>query len=318
MKHKEYTAEAINHEDYDIEIYNLTKKYPIRGKDRFITALDNVNLKVKKGEIFGLLGPNGAGKTTMVSILTTLLQPTSGYATILGHNILKKSWFVKENIGLMLGSDLIYRRLTGYKNLKFFSKIYGIKDYKEKINNLMEKLNLNKWLNQYVSNYSAGMKLKLALARVLLIDPKILFLDEPMLGLDPKSVEIVIEILKNLKKTIFLTSHQLNIVSRLCDRIAFLKDGKILKIDTQANLRKLIADKIKFSVKVSKNKNELIQSLNRLEFINEVVENQNEITFFIDNESYYPKLLGFLKDYPVINFNELKPSLNDVFLKLIY
>lgn len=318
MNAREDIMKANAIEEYDIEIFNLTKKYPMKGKERSITALDNISLKVKKGEIFGLLGPNGAGKTTMVSILTTLLQPTKGYAILLGSNILKKAWFVRENVGLMFGSEMIYTRLTGYKNLKFFSRLYGIKNFKAKIEELSDLFNLKKWLNQYVSNYSAGMKLKLALARVLLIDPKILFLDEPMLGLDPKSVEIVIEILKNLKKTIFLTSHQLNIVSRLCDRIAFLKDGKILKIDTQANLRKLIADKIKLSVKVSKNKNDLIQSLNRLEFVDEVVENQNEITFFIDNESYYPKLLGFLKDYPVINFNELKPSLNDVFLKLIY
>ena len=139
--------------EYDIEILNLTKNYKIKGKKKEIRALDNINLKVKKGEILGLLGPNGAGKTTMVSILTTLIQPTSGSAKILGHDILKNKRFVKENVGLMLGGDMIYYRLTGYRNLRFYSKIYNVKDYNKKINEIAEKLNLTEWLHQYVENY---------------------------------------------------------------------------------------------------------------------------------------------------------------------
>ena len=162
---------------YDIEIFNMSKVYDLKGKGKSIAALKNINLKVNSGEIFGLLGPNGAGKTTLVSILTTLIQPTSGYAIILGHNILKDAWFVKENVGLMLGGEMIYHRLTGYKNLKFYCKLYGIKDYQSKIKNLAEIFDLTEWLNQYVGKYSKGMKLKLALARILLIEPKILFLD---------------------------------------------------------------------------------------------------------------------------------------------
>ena len=110
----------------------------------------------------------------------------------------------------MLGGDMIYHRITGYKNLKFFCKIYGIKDFKKKIYDIAELLNLSKWLSQYTETYSKGMKLKLALARVLIIEPKILFLDEPMLGLDPKSVEEIIEILKNINKTIFFTSSSIS------------------------------------------------------------------------------------------------------------
>ncbi|MFW9895924.1 MAG: ABC transporter ATP-binding protein [Candidatus Thorarchaeota archaeon] len=222
---------------YDIEIFNLSKDYKLKGKGNKIQALNNINLKIKKGEIFGLLGPNGAGKTTMVSILVTLLQPTSGYAMILGHNLLKEPWYVRENVGVMFGSEMIYHRLTGYKNLKFFCKLYGINNYREKINELTELFNIKNWLKEYVGNYSKGMKLKLALTRVLLIDPKILFLDEPMLGLDPKSVKDVIEILKSLNKTILLTSHQMDIVQRICDKIAFLKQGTIVKVDTKKILK---------------------------------------------------------------------------------
>ena len=301
---------------YDIEVFNLTKIYQIKGKSNFITALNKVNLKVKRGEILGLLGPNGAGKTTIVSILTTLIQPTSGYANILGNNILKQPWIVKENVGLMFGSEMIYHRLTGYRNLKFFCKLYGIKNYKAKINDLADKLNLSKWINQYVEYYSKGMKLKLALARVLLIEPKILFLDEPMLGLDPKSIKDVINILKNLQITIFLTSHQMDVVQKLCDRIAFLKEGKILKVDTHENFKKMIYDKILIQLEVSKDKNLLIDSLNRLDFIEDINQKKNKINFFINNERNYPKLLNFLKDFPIIHINEIKPSLDDVFIKL--
>ncbi len=316
MSNSSNTTIDNNSSDYAIEIEYLSKVYKIRGKNKFITALDNVNLKIKNGEIFGLLGPNGAGKTTMISILTTLIQPTSGNAKILDHDIIKDSWFIRENVGLMLGGDMIYHRLTGYRNLKFFCKLYGIKNYKKKIDEILEKIDLLKWKNQYVSDYSQGMKLKLALARVLLINPKILFLDEPMLGLDPNSVIEIIKILKNLNKTIFLTSHQLDIVSRLCDRIAFLNKGKVIMIDTQENLKKIITEKIKIRLKVSNNEGELLEALKKQDIINDVKMDNDYIAFNIKSEDDFPKLIEIIKDYPIIHLTELKPSLEDVFLKL--
>ncbi|MFX0186835.1 MAG: ATP-binding cassette domain-containing protein [Candidatus Hodarchaeota archaeon] len=301
---------------YDIEIFNISKIYTLKGKGKSIQALDNINLKVKNKEIFGLLGPNGAGKTTLISILSTLLQPSSGYATILGHNILKDAWIVRENVGLMLGGEMIYHRLTGYKNLKFYCRLYGIKDFKTKIQILAEKLNLSNWINQYVEKYSRGMKLKLALARVLLIEPKILFLDEPMLGLDPITVKDVINILKNLKVTIFLTSHQMDVVSRICDRIAFLREGKILKIDTQENFKKIIADKIKIEISLANSNTDIIKSLNQLEYVSGLSTDNDNVLFMIDSRKCFPKLLDFLKRYPITHLSELKPSLDDVFIKL--
>jgi len=303
--------------EFDIEILNLTKKYRIKGKKKEIRALDNINLKVKKGEILGLLGPNGAGKTTMVSILTTLIQPTSGTAKILGRDILKNKRFVKENVGLMLGGDMIYYRLTGYKNLKFFSKIYNIKDYEKKIYELSDKLNLTEWLHQYVENYSAGMKVKLALARVLLIDPKILFLDEPMLGLDPKIAKSIIDILLKFNKTIFLTSHQMNIVESLCDRIAFLREGKIKKIDSIDNFKNFIKGGAKIQLHVSNNrKNDLVKTLSNLEFIDDLrVENEN-IYFSLKSKSNYPNLFEVISNFPITKFKEIETYLEDVFIKL--
>lgn len=305
-------------DEYAIEIFNLTKIYEMKGKQKSITALNNINLKIKDGEILGLLGPNGAGKTTLVSILATLLQPTSGYATIFGRDILIESWYVRENIGLMFGSEMLYSNLTGYKNLKFFCKLYGIKDFKAKIDDLAEIFNLKDWLNQYVAYYSKGMTLKLALVRVLLLDPKILFLDEPMLGLDPNFVKKVIDILKNLNKTILLTSHQMDVVSKLCDRIAFIKEGEIIKVDTQDNFKKIMTDKIKFEVEVLKKKEDLINNLAKLEYVSNINDNRNMINFYIDHEKYLPDLLNFLKDYPIIHLNEEKPTLEEVFIKLTH
>ena len=127
-----------------IETFELTKIYHLKGKNDVVRALDNVNLAVNEGEIFGLLGPNGAGKTTLVQILTCLLQPTSGYATINGYNVLKNPLKIKKRIGLMLGAKMIYHRITGYDNLKFFCKIYGINNYKKRINEISKEFELDR------------------------------------------------------------------------------------------------------------------------------------------------------------------------------
>ena len=304
-------------ENYVIETFNLTKRYKIRGKAEKLTALNNVNLKVKEGEIFGLLGPNGAGKTTLVSILTGLLQPSEGYAKVLGRNVLKEQYFIKKNIGLMLGGDMIYYRLTGYRNLKFFCKIYNISDYEKKIKDIVEILGLTSKLDQLVETYSSGMKVKLALARILLIDPKILFLDEPMLGLDPIIVKEVMNILKNLKKTIFITSHQMNVVESMCSKIAFLNQGKLIKTDTKENYIKFLQKEIKIQIKIRLDKIiELTDELSTLNYVS-TIESEKDIVYFnINDRKYYPKILGILQKYPITQIKELETSLDDVFIKI--
>ena len=304
-------------ENYVIETFNLTKRYKMRGKAEKFTALNSINLKVKEGEIFGLLGPNGAGKTTLVSILTALLRPSEGYAKVLGRNVLKEQYFIKKNVGLMLGSDMIYYRLTGYRNLKFFCKIYNISDYENKIKDIIEILGLTSKLNQLVETYSSGMKVKLALARILLIDPKILFLDEPMLGLDPIIVKEVMNILKNLKKTIFITSHQMNVVESLCSKIAFLKQGNVIKIDTKENFVKFLQKEIKIQIKIGLDKIiELTDELSTLNFITDIESNKEIIYFKIRDRNCYPKIFGILKKYPITQIKELETSLEDIFIKL--
>ena len=133
-----------------IECFNLTKIYKLKGQKKEIRALDNVSFSVKEGEIFGLLGPNGAGKTTLIQILTTLLQPTSGYATIDGYNVLRAPRKAKERVALMLESDMLYYRITAYDNLKFFCKIYRVQNYKEKIFRMVKNFGLENRLNKYI------------------------------------------------------------------------------------------------------------------------------------------------------------------------
>jgi len=233
-----------------IEAKNITKIFKVRNKiSRFkdvffpkhstLKALDNVSLNIKKGEIFALLGPNGAGKTTLIRILSSLLQPTKGEVFIDNKTIDKS----RGKIGLMLGSTMIYYRITGYDNLEYFAKLYNVKDYKGRINDLAAFLGLQDFLNECVERYSEGMKTKLALARALIHDPDILFLDEPTLGLDPNiSVQIRNKLnrLRDKGKTIILTTHYMEEADYMSDRVGILNHGRLVKIDTPTNLKKLV------------------------------------------------------------------------------
>ncbi len=299
-----------------IETFDLSKTYKLKGRKAKIVALDKINFSVKKQEKFGLLGPNGAGKTTLVSILTTLLNPTSGYATVNGINLLKKPNLIKPKIGLMLGSDMLYNKATGYANLKFFCKIYEIANYKEKIQKVAEEFDLTKWLNEYVNRYSTGMKVKLALCRILLINPEILFLDEPTLGLDVKTTNLIIDKLKKLEKTIFLTSHNMTVVERVCDRIAFIDKGKIIKIGTQEELRKIIHKGIKFNIEINQPRDSLKLELDQQEFLNDTEETPTGIITYLNKRERLNNLLKILSKYPVFRVEEESISIEELFLKL--
>ncbi|MBN1216053.1 MAG: ABC transporter ATP-binding protein [Candidatus Lokiarchaeota archaeon] len=300
-----------------IETFNLTKSYHLKKRKTSILALDDVNIKIKEGEKFGLLGPNGAGKTTMVSILTTLMQPTRGYVIIDGFNILNDPIAVRNKIVLMLGNEMIYYRITGYDNLKFFCKIYQIPNYKEKIYNIAKEFNIEKWLNEYVERYSMGMKVKLSLCRTLLLDPKIYFLDEPTFGLDVKTVNFIVNKLKKLNKTIFLTSHNMNVVEKLCDRIAFINNGKIQAIGDKDYLKTIMKQKIELIIEILENKKELISKLEEVSFITNVNEHKNGILVELDERNNYSKLLSILQNYKILSIKESELSIEDLFMKII-
>jgi len=301
--------------EYIIETFDLSKIYYLRGKEKQIKALDNVNISIKKGEIFGVLGPNGAGKTTLIQILTTLLRPTSGYAVIDGYNILKDPNKVKSKVALMLESEMLYYRITAYDNLKFFCKLYRVSNYKHKINDMVKLLGIKSWLNQYVEKLSSGMKMKLALARTLLLERKILFLDEPTLGLDVRTISLSVDIIKNSNSTIILTSHDLSVIEKLCDRIAFISEGKILNIGTQKEIKNLIESEIKIEISLKKKSQKLISELQNESFIKDINEHQkNEILIHLKDRSYYRDLLKILSNYDIMKVMEVETSLEELFL----
>jgi len=299
-----------------IETNSVSKIYKLKDEKKEIVALDNVSLNINEGEIFGLLGPNGAGKTTLIKVFTTLTQPTEGWAKIDGVDVVENPKKVKSKLALMLGSEMLYYRITGYDNLKFFCKVYKIPDYKEKIYALAKVFGLDKWLREYVGQYSSGMKMKLALCRTLLIDRKILLLDEPTLGLDVESTHIIINKLKDMNRTIFLTSHDLNVVEKLCDRIAFINEGKILKIGTKQDIQNLYKSQIDIKIEIQQSIEELKNELLNKEFLSNIEIENNGILISIKDRTYYQKLLQILGKYPVLKFQEQESSLEELFLKI--
>ncbi len=302
--------------DTVIETFDLTKIYSLKREKKHVKALNNVNISIKRGEIFGLLGPNGAGKTTLIQILTTLLQPTSGYALIDGLHILKHSNKVKSKVALMLGSDMLYYRITAYDNLKFFCKLYKVPNYKQKIRNITNLLGIEDWLNQYVEKLSSGMKMKLALCRTLLLERDILFLDEPTLGLDVKTITLFVDIIKNLDHTIIFTSHDLSVVEKLCDRIAFIDEGEILSIGTQDEVKGLIESEIKIEITITNRKQELISELKNYNFIADIThQRKNIILISLKERAYYKNLFQLLGNYNIIKIKEIETSLEDLFLR---
>ena len=212
-----------------IEINQLSKKY--KNAEEF--SVINLNLKVEQGEIYGLLGPNGAGKTTLISMLTSLLKPTSGSFTINGLNFKENKNQLKQLIGIVPQEYALYQTLTAFENLQYFGSMYGIKGdtLKNSINEHLEIMGLSKFTNKKTATFSGGMKRRVNLIAGILHNPKVLFLDEPTVGVDVQSKNVIIEHLKLLNKqgtTIVYTSHHLNEAETFCSRVAIIDNGEII------------------------------------------------------------------------------------------
>lgn len=229
------------------KIFEATKGFVRRRKSQ-VVALKDVSFEVDYGELFGLVGPNGAGKTTTIKILTTMLIPTSGRATVLGYDSEKNVTRIREKIGIVLGGERgLYTRVSAVDNLRYFADLYGVpKNVRDKrIKELLEFMGLSDKANNRVETYSKGMKQRLHLARGLINDPEIIFLDEPTVGLDP---EIAIETRKMIKelvekgKTILLTTHYMFEADQLCKRVAIIRNGDIVALDTPSGLKKYVME----------------------------------------------------------------------------
>ncbi len=213
-----------------------------------VKAVDGVSFEVGAGELFGMLGPNGAGKTTTIKMLTTLLLPTSGRATVLGHDVAHEPQMVRRQINVVYGGERgLYPRLTGRQNLLYTADLYGVEPTlaRERIVALLEMVGLDERADERVENYSRGMKQRLHIARGLVNDPPLIFMDEPTIGLDPEAAHFIRQHIKRLAgegKTVFLTTHDLWEADQLCDRVAILKQGQIVALDTPRGLRRIVGD----------------------------------------------------------------------------
>src|SRR5262252_9104634 len=225
----------------DIEVRDITKKF---GD---FTAVDGVSFSVEHGEIFALLGPNGAGKSTLIRMLTTLIPSTSGSATIYGHDVVKEADAVRRLIGVIpqaMTSDL---ELSVEENLLIYAKLYGVSRERRRhlIGELLEAVELTKWRDKPVKNLSGGMRRRVEIARGLVHEPRVFFLDEPTTGLDPVSRVAVWEMLRQLKQTrdltVFLTTHYMDEADKLCDRIAIVDHGKLAALDSPMKLKASIS-----------------------------------------------------------------------------
>ena len=221
-----------------IELKNLTRRF---GD---LTAVDNVTLSIPAGQICGYLGPNGAGKTTTVKMLTGMLQPTAGTALIAGFDIQKEDIEVKRRIGYVPESGALYQSLTPYEYLQFVGKLYGMEDQTiiKRINEFSEFFKMKETIHQRMSEFSKGMKQKVVIASAMIHNPQIIFMDEPLNGLDANTALLLKKLLKNLAsegKTIFYCSHILDVVENLCDRVVIIDRGKIVADGSVEKLKEM-------------------------------------------------------------------------------
>lgn len=233
---------------YAIEVENLRREYEIttgwvKKKKQTVVACNNINFKVRKGEIFGLLGENGAGKTTTIKMLITLLAPTSGKCYVCGKDCFSEAREIRPHINFIFGGEMgMYKRLSAKDNLLYFASLYKItgNEAKQKADELLEKVGLKKNENQLVETFSKGMVQRLQIARGLLNDPEIIFMDEPTIGLDPLGANMLRNLIRQIRaegKTVLLTTHYMQEADDLCDEIAIMNHGQIVAMDTPEQLK---------------------------------------------------------------------------------
>jgi ABC-2 type transport system ATP-binding protein len=306
-----------------IETMGLTKTF-----DK-LTAVDKVDLTIREGELFGFLGPNGAGKTTTISMLSTILRPTSGTAKVWGHDIIKAQDSVRKSIGVVFQDPSTDDNLTGMENMVFHGRLYKIPKDKmhKRITELLDLMELTDRADDLVKTYSGGMRRRLEIARGLLHYPKVLFLDEPTLGLDPQTRRLIWQYIEKLNKsegvTMLLTTHYMDEADYLCNRIAIIDNGKIVALDTPSSLKDgLGGDVITISINghklSSKQSERTIKELKNLKHVSgvEQLKDSIKLTAF-KGETIIPLALNVVRDNDIdiraVTLNE--PTLEDVFIK---
>lgn len=299
-----------------------------RRKLKEVVAVQDISFEVEPGELFGILGPNGAGKTTTVKMLTTLLIPTSGTATILGYDVVKQADAIRPRIGFIFGGERgLYWRLSATDNLKYFSALYQIDPAvsNKRIPYLLDLVGLGDRANEKVEGYSRGMKQRLHIARTLLNDPEVMFLDEPSIGLDPvaaRDIRKVVRDLRDQKKTILLTTHYMFEADELCRRIAVINKGQIVALDTPANLKRTVQDLAVVELEVKNVMPQMVERLKLLPFVDAVSIEEREQHSFVVVQSprgaeAVPELLAQFGGALIQKVTVREPTLEDAYVRLV-
>jgi len=317
-------------------VYESSKRKRVFGEKivRSVTAVDHLNLEIEEGELFGLLGPNGAGKTTTVKMLCTLLLPTSGHATVRGLDVVKDANQVRCIVNMVAGGErMLYYRLTGRENLEYFAELYDVpkQKVKSRVSNLLELVGLKDRADDEVEKYSKGMKQRLQIARGLVNDPQVLFLDEPTIGLD---VDIAKEIrqfvrkrlVDEQRKTVLLTTHYMAEAEEICDRVGFLFKGKLVALGTPSELSRMLGKFTTLELIVQGATEQAVKGLSTFKDIEVVsvedVEHMGvsafKIILHVTSDELTPQTVTHFEKSgaKVVSLNVRKPSLEDAYIHL--
>jgi ABC-2 type transport system ATP-binding protein len=316
-----------------VETESLTRIFnPKKKKEgKSVKALDSVDLRIERGELFGLLGPNGAGKTTLLKILSTLLLPTSGKAYVAGFDVEKDFQEVRKRINMVSGGEISgYGLLTVRENLWMFTQFYGMKSavaFKQ-IDTMLELFGMADKKNEKVRTLSTGMRQKMNVIRGFVTDPDILFLDEPTLGLDVNASRVIRDYIvewveKKPDKTVLLTTHYMAEADQLCDRIAIIDDGKILACDTPDTLKRFVkaSTMLKIDVTLLNNKSVLddIPGVEKFTYTDDPASNLTSLKFVLRDESAVSDIVSEIvhSGAKILALRKTEPTLEDVFIKMV-
>ncbi len=318
-----------------IETTGLGRIYKVRGakkkEAKELVALQDVNLQIPTGELFGLLGPNGAGKTTLIKILTTLLAPSSGSARVAGLDVIKNAEAVRQRINMVSGGEASgYGLLTVRENLWMFAQFYGIptNEANQRIKKLLEIVGIADRANSRSSNLSTGLRQKMNIVRGFLTDPQVLFLDEPTLGLDVGAARDVRGFIKNWmnddpQRTLLLTTHYLVEAEELCDRVAIINKGRVLACDTPAALKQMVQKDTIFEIHLESSHPLDSSAFGEIECVKSVhlrpVDNHTVMDLYLEQEGAVAQVIEKLTEHSsrILSLQKREPTLEDVFVQLV-